>query len=204
MFGTLCAIDPAAQSEALIEDRALIETLARLLSTILQSEMRAQRLSELADGLLDAAYRDVLTGTLNRRGWDRLVNRAQDNTTAFGTRHGVVIVDLDGLKTINDSQGHAAGDAHLQRAAQALVDSTRGADIVARIGGDEFGILLEDPDGPDVGPYVERLGEDLQRVGVSASIGWATAGTGTAVLDAVAEADRRMYENKRVRKSLGR
>ena len=200
VFGTLCAIDPQQQTDALQSEADLIATLASLLSTILATQVRANRLSALADELLDVAHRDPLTGTLNRRGWDRLLTRAQENIRAFGTRHGVVVIDLDGLKGVNDQRGHAAGDAHLRLAGEVLLESNRTADVVARIGGDEFGILLEDPDGPDPSTYCERLADDLDRAGVPASIGWAVADTVTPVLDAVATADARMYENKWARR----
>lgn len=126
LFGTLCAIDPQVRPDR-SDDEPLIRLLARLLSTVLESQLHATQLSEMAAELMDSAHRDPLTRLLNRRGWERLVTQAQENLTMLGIRQCVVIVDLDGLKNLNDTAGHAAGDDVLQRTAAALGGSTRGA-----------------------------------------------------------------------------
>ena len=88
------------------------------------------------------AVTDPLTGLLNRRGFDREMERA----LATARRHrdiGVLIyIDLDGFKPINDTLGHAAGDEVLKRVAQILTENVREADRVARLGGDEFVVML--------------------------------------------------------------
>ena len=85
----------------------------------------------------------------------------------------------------------------LQRTAAALGGSTRGADVVARIGGDEFAILLEEPDALEPAQFVQRLEAALVDADVAASVGWSVSGTGVSVAEAVAQADARMYEQKR-------
>ncbi|HEY0052684.1 MAG TPA: GGDEF domain-containing protein [Caulobacteraceae bacterium] len=106
----------------------------------LRAEVEALRArAEAAEAL---AERDVLTPALNRRGFVREVNRAM----AFARRHGtpatLLYLDMDGFKAINDSLGHAAGDAALVRVARLLIDEVRGGDAVGRMGGDEFAVLL--------------------------------------------------------------
>lgn len=201
LFGTLCAIDPQVRPADWQADEGLIRTLSRLLSTILETEIRATRLSGLAQDLLDAAHRDHLTGVLNRAGWDRLFDRAQRNRTSLGSPHCVVIIDLDGLKALNDREGHGAGDDYLVRAAAAISSVTRGMDAVARIGGDEFGVLLEEPEAIDPQGFVARLETALQKSGVAASCGWALSDARASLSDAVATADARMYESKRARRT---
>lgn len=106
----------------------------------LRAEIEALRQrAEAAEALADY---DVLTPVLNRRGFTAAMTRIM----AYSTRHKVPAVllylDLDGFKRINDSLGHAAGDAALVRVAELLQDNVRATDAVGRLGGDEFGVLL--------------------------------------------------------------
>ncbi|MGC4002822.1 MAG: GGDEF domain-containing protein [Pirellulales bacterium] len=80
---------------------------------------------------------DALTGLPNRRAWDNLVER-----TASDDEGGVIVLDLDGLKALNDSEGHTAGDALLRRASEALWVALQDDGIPFRIGGDEFALLV--------------------------------------------------------------
>lgn len=196
LFGTLCAIDTTTKPEALTQADELIGLLARLLSTVLESDMRVNRLSALADSLEDAAHRDALTGVLNRRGWDQLIARAEMNRTAYGQSHCVVMVDLDGLKAINDRYGHAAGDATIGRAAAAILRASAQPDVVARLGGDEFAVLLEEPDALLPDPFVRQLHRALREAGVSAAVGAARSDATTSLTQAMHEADQQMYRGK--------
>lgn len=196
LFGTLCAIDTISKPQELVDADDSICLLARLLSTVLQAEMRARRLSALAESLDEAAHRDPLTSLLNRRGWDRLVMQAEANRLEYGRVYAVVIADLNGLKALNDSYGHAAGDALLKRAAEVVSEVTRQSDTVARIGGDGFGILLEEPDALEARTYVWRLGRELASSGVDMALGWATSGPNVSVEQAAREADLQMYTDK--------
>ncbi len=197
LFGTLCAIDTVRKPTDLVQADDAIGLLARLLSTVLQADMRAKALSALADSLDDAAHRDALTQVLNRRGWDRLIAQAEANRRDYGRVHSVVIVDLNGLKALNDSYGHAAGDALLERAAEVLTAVTRQTDAVARIGGDEFGVLLDEPDALDAAAFVGRVRRELQGAQISAAVGCATSGPLVSVEQAARDADVGMYADKR-------
>jgi diguanylate cyclase (GGDEF)-like protein len=90
------------------------------------------------------AETDPLTGTSNRRHFAEKLERALVDTRLTGRAGAVLVLDLDNFKYINDSQGHAAGDAILQRAAEVLKTRLRGGDVIARLGGDEFAVLLPD------------------------------------------------------------
>ncbi len=88
------------------------------------------------------ADRDPLTPVLNRRAFMRELHRAAAFCARYGAAASLVYFDLDGFKAVNDRYGHAAGDAVLEAVARGLLDSVRESDVVARIGGDEFAVLL--------------------------------------------------------------
>ena len=85
---------------------------------------------------------DPLLDILNRRGFERELKRALSHVKRYGTQAALMFVDLDGFKGINDRYGHGAGDALLKAVARELIGHVRASDIVARIGGDEFGVYL--------------------------------------------------------------
>lgn len=163
------------------------------------------------------ATHDALTGLPNRvLAFDRL-----EHALELGRRHlrqvAVFFIDLDGFKKVNDTFGHEAGDEVLATVAGRLKDALRRSDSVARIGGDEFVMILEDLEGLDVArlrgeldEIAEQLHRELEqpiRIGdrevvVTASIGVAVAGEGSAPDDVVAAADADMYEMKRGRRQV--
>lgn len=203
-FGTLCAIDPQPQSAELSADQDLFALLSRLLSTIIGEEMRAVQLSAAAERLSQSVHYDALTGLLNRAGWDRLITQATSNAAQLGDPQSVVMIDLDGLKAINDSAGHLAGDEYLRKAAAVLTATVRVPDIVARLGGDEFGILLDNTLLSNSSALLPRLRKALEAAGVRASMGWAARDPRGPLVDAIAEADRQMYLDKVRRREIYR
>lgn len=146
------------------------------------------------------AATDALTQLYNRRGWEQCLQIEEQRSERENLDAGVFVIDLDGLKTLNDREGHAAGDAMLQRAAQALRACVRRRDVVARLGGDEYAFLACEIV-PEVAQTVEeRLRKALQGVGVSASIGYALRSAYGTLPGAAEAADRLMYQDKRARK----
>jgi len=101
--------------------------------------------AELEAALVRQAYHDALTGLANRTRFGERLAAALERARAAGdpARVAVLVLDLDGFKTVNDSLGHAAGDRLLVEVAARLLNATRGCDTVARLGGDEFAVLLE-------------------------------------------------------------
>lgn len=101
--------------------------------------------AELEAALVRQAYHDALTGLANRAYFGDRLGEALARAESAGSpeRVAVLVLDLDGFKAVNDSLGHAAGDALLVEVAGRLLQATRGGDIVARLGGDEFAVLLE-------------------------------------------------------------
>ena len=108
---------------------------ARLRAEVGRLERRLAEVELLAD-------RDPLLPVLNRRAFVRELGRALAFVQRYGGEAALIYLDLDGLKTINDAQGHAAGDAALAAVAATLVDQVRESDVVGRMGGDEFAVLL--------------------------------------------------------------
>jgi diguanylate cyclase (GGDEF)-like protein len=112
-----------------------------------------------------------------------------------------VIVDIDQLKTINDEVGHAAGDELLRKSAAILAESVRATDLVARIGGDEFGVLLRYTDAEQAEAWCSRLDErlgELEGHSLSWSVGFACVPPHETLAAALHDADRRMYMKKRL------
>ena len=119
----------------------------------------------------------------------------------------MLFLDVDGLKGVNDSQGHAAGDAMLRAAADLLSTTFRHDDVVGRLGGDEFAVLLSEPaDDESIVPPVERLQGALagRTDGLSMSIGLAVASPGESLEQLLSRGDKDMYAGRSRRADAGR
>jgi diguanylate cyclase (GGDEF)-like protein/PAS domain S-box-containing protein len=167
-------------------------------------------LRELQDSMAALALRDSLTGLANRRLFKELLDADLARTQRSGLPLAIAFLDLDGLKKVNDTYGHDAGDMVLCETASRLVAIVRGADTVARIGGDEFVIVYEpdDPLSPDLVGRIDRaLAEPINitpgiAVRCPASIGIAdTRIVGFDGATLLAAADEAMYAVKRARQT---
>ncbi|WP_350647187.1 sensor domain-containing diguanylate cyclase [Pseudomonas sp. HY13-MNA-CIBAN-0226] len=199
LFGTLCAIDPSPQPEKIREDQELIEMVGKVLSKILQMELRADEEASKAERFEAQALCDSMTGLYNRAGWDQLAECQDSRNRRYGNSAAVLIIDLDDLKLINDGEGHAAGDDTIKSAARALNQASRSDDIVARLGGDEFGIIGVNCDRAGGEALRERVCQSLQVLGVSASVGLSMANAANCISSATILADKLMYEHKRMK-----
>jgi diguanylate cyclase (GGDEF)-like protein len=167
----------------------LVEAAEPLLTTaLLRETMRAEL--ERAEV---AARRDPLTALPNRLAWTEAFAAA---SPCPDVPVSIVKLDCRGLKQINDTHGHQAGDKVLCRVAGVLAASVRSTDLAARVGGDEFSILLCDADEELVGTIVERIERSLDGEQIGLAIGAAT--THGDLHAAEHEADARMIESKRV------
>jgi diguanylate cyclase (GGDEF)-like protein len=189
-----------------------LRRIDRRVTTVLE-QMCAMAALNLRNAVLlrhvqDLAERDALTGAANRRTFQLHLERVLDDRELRGRDevHAVLFIDIDDFKIVNDTMGHAAGDALLQAVTERLAASVRDGDLVARLGGDEFAILTtDDPDLKRSLAMAERLTRELrapyvlgeQHVTVSASIGIASArDTTERAEDVVRNADVAMYMAK--------
>ncbi len=152
------------------------------------------------DRLRYLSSHDALTGIYNRAYFEEEMNRLE-----LSRRYpiSIVIGDVDGLKWVNDRYGHAAGDEVLRRVGQVLLTAFRSEDVVARIGGDEFAVLLPGMDADKAQKVLDRVQEALaaplaedQRPLMSLSLGVATAHKGHILAAVLKDADDRMYKSK--------
>jgi diguanylate cyclase (GGDEF)-like protein/PAS domain S-box-containing protein len=162
--------------------------------------------TSLEEQLKHRAFHDPLTGLANRALFSDRVQHSLARRRSDTGRLGVVFMDLDYFKAVNDELGHAAGDALLRAAAQRLVSGLRAFDTAARLGGDEFAVLIDDiPRDEEVMHVAERItrafGEpfvfDGREITTSASVGVALATTGQGAEDLLRNADLAMYLAKK-------
>jgi diguanylate cyclase (GGDEF)-like protein/PAS domain S-box-containing protein len=165
-------------------------------------------LRHLQESMAALALRDPLTGLANRRLFNELLGANLARTQRSGMPLAVAFLDIDGLKNVNDTYGHDAGDIVLCETARRLVSTVRGADIVARLSGDEFVIVYE-PNDPNSDNLIQRIDRALSApinitatitIYCPASIGNAdTRIVGRDPTELLAAADDAMYEVKRAR-----
>lgn len=154
--------------------------------------------------LSQTSTHDSLTGLYNRTYYDSEFNRLQ---FVMLLPVSIIIIDVDGLKLINDSKGHEAGDKLISSVASILKEAFRGDDIVARIGGDEFSVLLPETNEDATRIVCERVRKCQSRFNeansafqVNFSLGAATAYKGSDITAAFKRADERMYAEKLMHK----
>ena len=152
---------------------------------------------------------DFLLNIYNRRGFERELDRAVAYMRRYKATGALIVLDVDRLKPINDTFGHAAGDIVLKGVVAVLMRHVRSSDVVGRLGGDEFGLLLWNLSEPDALAKAAALEDAIDRLtfvfkGRSVVAG---ASAGVALVDAAQEAaaimeaaDRAMYVRKAARK----
>lgn len=189
-----------AATDLAIEMLYLVEAKTAAMEASYKLNSRLQGAKIAAE---EQAYTDTLTGLKNRRALDTVLRRLLDHKGSFA----VMQIDLDYFKTVNDTLGHAAGDFVLQNVARIMVDETRSDDLVARVGGDEFTLVLPDVRNDEtlraIGKrIIDRLEEPLSFQGnecnISASIGtvWIQPGETATMEDLLSDADVALYASK--------
>ena len=185
--------DPLAQLRA---------EIGRLSAELARAQARIGELEAHADV-------DPLVEVLNRRGFERELNRSLAYIRRYGGEHALLYIDLDGFKAVNDAHGHVVGDAMLKAVAGALAGHVRASDVVGRLGGDEFGVLMWNISEAQARVKAHELeaeiavtklvhGNFLLAVGASAGLAMLSQEAGAdAAIDA---ADRAMYLRKKERR----
>lgn len=172
-----------------------------------RAQEQSEQLAELAAQLEQLSLEDELTDLYNRRGLDLLGGNAVARAAREGSPLSVLFMDLDGLKTINDGFGHAAGDCALVIAATILRDTVRATDIVGRIGGDEFAAVLVGVSALEAEELCERVRRAASAsapsehpLTVSIGVAGLQQGDVETLDELIAAADRAMYDGRRMRR----
>jgi diguanylate cyclase (GGDEF)-like protein len=188
--------DTAATVRALLDENKLLR------ATLADARARIVELELLADS-------DTLTPLPNRRRFLRELDRLIQDIRRHQTHAALLFVDLDRLKTINDTYGHGAGDAALQHVALLLLSQIRGSDLIARLGGDEFGIILVNATAADA---IDKAGAlcrliaatplplGSRTVPITVSVGCSTIDESSDAQSTLARADGEMYASKQFRR----
>lgn len=183
-------------------------SLAALVGAVLQRVPPDDGLDRRTGELEVLALHDELTGLLNRRGFQAVAGGQLAIARRKGMPGMVLFVDIDGLKAVNDRDGHAAGDALLRLAGDVLRSTFREADTLGRLGGDEFVVFSIDATEADLATVIDRLSCELARANESVdptsrlcwSVGHACfdGAASESLANLIVEADRRMYAVKRM------
>jgi diguanylate cyclase (GGDEF)-like protein len=179
-------------------DSAFDDDERELLSAFADQAAVALANAHLFQTLLESATHDALTGLPNRRAFDRVLAREFERSSRYGEIFSLAIIDLDGFKQLNDSRGHAAGDALLRQAADTIREACRASDVAGRLGGDEFAVLLPQTNQFEAAALCERLRAAVEAL-ADVSLSWGVAEYPTHGVDAstlMRAADAAMYASK--------
>ncbi len=188
--------------------RPLLDEVARLYE---RERVRNQELQELVRQLQALSVTDWLTGLKNHGYFFERLNEELDRALRHRRPLSLLLADLDDFKQVNDARGHAAGDRVLQTVGEVMMDALRSADIVCRLGGEEFGVLLPETDGPGAFLVAERIREGMASRPIP-GVGKVTISFGVASVpehaierdELVESADRALYLAKREGKNRTR
>lgn len=198
-----------------LADRIVSETKQIVQSSRVLSEQIEDRLEEIKvlrqelEGIKKTAKTDILTGLLNRRGFEEAISYTLEAANETESPISIVMMDIDHFKQVNDQYGHLIGDNVLKVVSKVIKDNAKGKDIACRYGGDEFILCL--PDTPATGAYAvaEHFRTGLQKTNwkvkgtgesigqISLSIGVAAYQPGQTLEQIILQADTALYQSKR-------
>ncbi len=176
----------------------LMAEVDRLKQELVHSQRKVEELEFIAD-------EDPLVQVLNRRAFDRELRRALAYARRYSMTASFLYLDLNHFKQVNDVYGHGGGDEVLKFVGKTLAENVRSSDVVGRLGGDEFGVILVQANEVVAKMKATDLGEKIsaapvvyegKEISMSASIGIAMFEAGDDVKTLVSRADKAMYENK--------
>jgi diguanylate cyclase (GGDEF)-like protein len=180
-----------------------IAALERLTGELAELKAKLEAAEALAD-------RDTLAPVFNRRAFLRELHRTMSEVERYKTPAAVIYIDLDGFKSVNDEYGHSAGDAVLRHVGLLLMDSVRESDVVGRLGGDEFGVVLNRATAEEAAAKAASLSDKINSsailyAGVPHRIRASVGVHPIAVVEdpetAIARADEAMYAEKHARRA---
>lgn len=179
----------------------LFVTLSGIVGTTVQALVALVRAQEhernrLLAQLDELAHADTLTGLANRRAWDSELNRGLARARRTGEPLSIALIDIDRFKAINDVHGHPGGDSLLRTVAHKWTEVLRSDDVLARIGGDEFAVLMPTANQDEAADVINRLRGRMPRP-YSCSIGLATWDRAELSDHLMGRADDALYDAKR-------
>jgi len=184
------------------------DAIVTLMTEVASLRRELQQTRERLDEAEKTADQDHLLPVLNRRAFVRELTRHMSFASRYGTPASLIYFDLDGFKLVNDTHGHAAGDAVLAHVADIMLASVRDSDSVGRLGGDEFGILLNHANQEQAHRKAAFLAETLnarptqwqgRAIPIGSSYGAFELQQGDDPIVVMARADEAMYAQKRAR-----
>lgn len=203
---------PASETSQLLQGLGLeardvsvsgIAVLERLTAELAEAKAKLEAAEELAD-------RDTLAPVFNRRAFLRELHRTMSEVERYKTPAAVIYIDLDGFKAVNDEYGHSAGDAVLRHVGLLLTDSVRESDVIGRLGGDEFGIILNRATAEEASAKAASLSDKINSSAIlyagvphriRASVGVHAIALAEDPETAIARADEAMYAEKHARRA---
>ncbi len=198
-FGSICVIDTKETSYNVTMSR-LLEQLARLITSDL-------KMFEDFQALQDLALTDELTNVLNRRGLSILGEQKLKDAKRYQSSVGVIYLDIDNMKPVNDKFGHHAGDDCIVTLTNVLKENCRENDVIARVGGDEFIVITQIGSRLELSSLAARVEQKYaEMVRGNTRLELSAVSYGTSVIDCysslpfnelLAEADRNMYQHKK-------
>jgi diguanylate cyclase (GGDEF)-like protein len=202
VIGALCVTDRADGRPFTQGDLSTLRTLAATMALALARERaRAQ-----AESYAEAAAIDPVSGLFNRRYFGARLEEELQRADRYGLSVGLLMIDVDNFKQINDGYGHLVGDTVIRDVADVLRRSVRVFDICTRFGGDEFAVVMPSSGAEDAMRIADRIRErieshrpkdDLGPSTVTASIGLTVSSAGTSARDLISNADQALYRAKR-------
>ena len=180
-----------------------IAVLERLTGELAELKAKLEAAEAMAD-------RDTLAPVFNRRAFLRELHRTMSEVERYKTPAAVIYIDLDGFKAVNDEYGHSAGDAIIRHVGLLLTDSVRESDVVGRLGGDEFGIILNRASAEEAATKAHALSDKINSSAIlyagvphriRASVGVHAIAMVEDPETAIARADEAMYAEKHARRA---
>ncbi|MBL3588668.1 MAG: GGDEF domain-containing protein [gamma proteobacterium endosymbiont of Lamellibrachia anaximandri] len=203
----------AVVTNIMSDTRVLAMESKRLERQLTTSSNEMDKLKNELESAKQEAYVDVLTGVFNRRGFDQTLDHLiADAERRQAADFSLILVDLDQFKEINDTHGHLVGDKVLNAIGKLLKTHTKGSDSTARIGGDEFALLLPETSISSAFSLAENLRKNIKKlvlkrpstgetlVDVSASLGVASFRLGESANNFLSRCDKSMYRAKKLGK----
>jgi diguanylate cyclase (GGDEF)-like protein len=199
VYGTLAGMDLEPKDDTLKQHLWLVEMVAGLLGAILKHEQEISEATGETRGVEGEILVDKLTQTFNRRAWDRVLVAEEARCARHSHSACVICVDIDSLRSINESQGREKGDEMLLKTGQILKRACRGYDIVARTGEDEFGILAVECGLKGAKGIYDRISAGLQKEQIKATLGIALRNAATGLPRTFEEATNTLLNAKRLK-----